>query len=85
MPYLLDSIESSVQEAVSRGAATELQRCKLIILHIPRECTFCKTECDRVIFTTSATLPYSAYPPSAIPFTDTRVRAAALVSSRAPR
>ncbi|ORY44274.1 hypothetical protein BCR35DRAFT_272992 [Leucosporidium creatinivorum] len=46
---------------------------RLRALYKKRECTFCKTECDRVIFTESATLPYSAYPPAAIPFTDTRL------------
>ena len=34
---------------------------------------FCKHECPRIVFTTSATLPYSSFPPSSTPFNDSKL------------
>ncbi|GAA5949159.1 hypothetical protein JCM3765_003309 [Sporobolomyces pararoseus] len=46
---------------------------RLRALYKKRECTFCKTECDSVIFTESESKPFEEYDPESTPFSDTKL------------
>ncbi|GAA5912473.1 E3 ubiquitin-protein ligase HEL2 [Sporobolomyces salmoneus] len=46
---------------------------RLRALYKKRECTFCKTECDSVIFSESDSKPFEEYDAEATPFSDTKL------------
>ncbi|SGY39721.1 BQ5605_C003g02268 [Microbotryum silenes-dioicae] len=46
---------------------------RLRALYKKKECTLCKTECDRVVFTSSPDRPYLDFPDSVVPFSDAKV------------
>ncbi|SCV67234.1 BQ2448_5880 [Microbotryum intermedium] len=46
---------------------------RLRALYKKKECTLCKTECDRVVFTSSPDRPYLDYPESVVPFSDAKL------------
>lgn len=61
------------KRSVTFARASWLQRRCSLVTWIKRECTFCKTECDKVIFTTDPERPYSDYDQQQLPYADTRV------------
>ncbi|KAK4053354.1 hypothetical protein OIO90_003966 [Microbotryomycetes sp. JL221] len=46
---------------------------RLRALYKKKECTFCKTELPRVIFTVDSDKPYSEYSPTSLPFSDSKL------------